>query len=229
MAREGCKIALNFRCENDKEGEITKQMVEKEGQECLLLPGDLVQDGMPEQIVQKTLAHFRRLDVLFNNCAVLVYRQKFEEMNIREVQHVFNVNCVAVFALTKAALQALQAQAGSTIINMSSTTAFKGFAELPDYSSSKAGVLGFTRSLALYLAKQKNQVRVNAIAPGAIMSPMIKSLPKEVLDKVGKDTPLGRPGQPEEVATCAVFLASQDSIYITGQTLSPNGGEIIGT
>jgi NAD(P)-dependent dehydrogenase (short-subunit alcohol dehydrogenase family) len=228
LAREGCKIAINFRRREDENAQHTKQMVEREGQECFLVPADLTVDGACHNVVQTVKDHFKRLDVLVNNAGVLSWRERFEDLTCAELQRVFAVNCFAPFELSKAAIPFLQEHEGSSIINMSSITAFRGFPELPDYSASKAALLGLTRSLSGYLcAHGKNKVRVNAIAPGPIKSPLTKAIPQDKLESIGKATCIGRVGQPEEVATCVVFLATQDSCYITGQTLHPNGGEIV--
>jgi NAD(P)-dependent dehydrogenase (short-subunit alcohol dehydrogenase family) len=229
FAREGAKVCISHRREGDGNAKATKDLIEKEGSECLLMPGDLTQDGKCEEVVNAVISRFGKLDILVNNAAIFLLREKFSEFSVADLQRVLSVNCVVPFALCRAALPHLEAQECSCIINMSSVTAFKGMAEAPEYAASKAAVLGLTRSLALSGAKSRGQhvVRVNSIAPGPIESPLTKSIPRDKLEAVGKATPCGRMGQAEEVATCAVFLASQDSSYITGQTLHPNGGEII--
>jgi len=231
FAREGAKVCVSHRREGDENAKSTKALVEKEGSECLLIPGDLMQDGKCEELVNACVSRFGKLDILVNNAAIFLFREKFQEFTVADLQRVLGVNCVVPFALCQAALPQLESQEHSCIINMSSVTAFKGMAEAPEYAASKAAVLGLTRSLALSAAKDKARgkhcVRVNSIAPGPIESPLTKSIPRDKLEAVGKATACGRMGQADEVATCAVFLASQDSSYITGQTLHPNGGEII--
>jgi len=231
LAREGCKIGASHRRERDDAADMTKHLVEKEGQECLLLPGDLTQAHKCEEVVQAVVSRFGRLDILVNNAACFLLRERFEEATVEDLQRVLGINCVVPFALCHAAMPHLEAQEHGAIINLSSVTAFKGMAEAPEYAASKAALLGLTRSLALSAAGKKGRgqhtVRVNAVAPGPIESPLTKSIAHDKLEDLGKCTAMGRLGQPEEVATCVVFLASRDSCYITGQTLHPNGGEII--
>jgi NAD(P)-dependent dehydrogenase (short-subunit alcohol dehydrogenase family) len=165
-----------------------------------------------------------RLDVLVNNAAVQFPRGSIEEISSEQLEKTFRTNIFAMFYTTKAALKHLKK--GSTIINTTSVTAYRGSAHLLDYSSTKGAIVSFTRSLSLALADKK--IRVNAVAPGPIWTPLIPStFPGDKVETFGSDVPLKRPGQPEEVAPAFVFLASDDSSYMTGQVLHPNGGEVI--
>ena len=164
-----------------------------------------------------------RLDIVVNNAAEQ-HPQKIEKITAKQLERTFRTNIFSFFFLTKAALPHLRK--GSTIINTTSVTAYRGSASLIDYSSTKGAIVSFTRSLAHALVKRG--IRVNAVAPGPIWTPLIPAtFPSEKVETFGSDVPLGRTGQPNEVAPCYVFLASDDSSYMTGQVLHPNGGEIV--
>jgi NAD(P)-dependent dehydrogenase (short-subunit alcohol dehydrogenase family) len=224
FAREGAKIVVSY-LEEHKDAEETKRLVEQEaGGACLLVAGDIGEEAHCRALVERTLKQHGRLDVLINNAAEQHPQDSIEKITAAQLERTFRTNIFAMFHLTKAALPHLKE--GATIVNTTSVTAYKGNPVLLDYSSTKGAIVSFTRSLALALAKRK--IRVNAVAPGPIWTPLIPStFPPDKVAAFGTDVPLGRAGQPEEVASCFLFLASEDASYLTGQVLHPNGGSII--
>jgi NAD(P)-dependent dehydrogenase (short-subunit alcohol dehydrogenase family) len=223
FAKEGADVAIVYLNEH-KDAEETRRLVEKHGRTCLPIAGDLGYESFCRQSVEQTVSELGRLDVLVNNAAEQHPQANIEDIDREQLERTFTTNIFSMFFLTKAAMKYLKA--GASIINTTSVTAYRGSAELLDYSSTKGAIVGFTRALALNLAKKN--IRVNAVAPGPIWTPLIPStFPKDKVAKFGSDVPLGRPGQPEEVAPSYVFLASDDSSYFTGQVLHPNGGEIV--
>jgi NAD(P)-dependent dehydrogenase (short-subunit alcohol dehydrogenase family) len=223
FAKEGAKVVISYLNEHEDAKE-TKSLVEKESGECILIAGDIGKEPFCKKVVRKTLAKFKRLDIVVNNAAEQHPKEHLEEISAKQLERTFRTNIFSYFYLTKAALPHLKK--GSAIINTTSVTAYRGSDHLLDYSSTKGAIIAFTRSLSKNLAKK--EIRVNGVAPGPIWTPLIPSTfsPKEV-EEFGTDVPLGRPGEPSEVAPCFVFLASQDSSYMTGQVLHPNGGEIV--
>ena len=223
FAKEGADVAIVYLNEH-KDAEETRRLVEKHGRTCLTIAGDLGYESFCRQAVEQTVSELGRLDVLVNNAAEQHPQENIEDIDREQLERTFATNIFSMFFLTKAAMKHLKP--GASIINTTSVTAYRGSAQLLDYSSTKGAIVGFTRALALNLAKKN--IRVNAVAPGPIWTPLIPStFPKEKVEKFGSDVPLGRPGQPEEVAPSYVFLASDDSSYFTGQVLHPNGGEIV--
>ena len=199
--------------------------MEEKGRRCLFLAGDVGSEPHCRQLVQQTVEQFGLLDILVNNAAEQTDQDSIEKISAEQLERTFRTNIFSMFYLAKAALPQVRANKG-TIINTTSVTAYRGSDHLIDYASTKGAIVGFTRSLSKSLAKES--VRVNAVAPGPIWTPLIPStFSPERVQSFGKDVPLGRPGQPEEVALCYVFLASDDSSYMTGQVLHPNGGEIV--
>lgn len=222
-AREGADIAVVYLNEHRDAGE-TKTQVEEEGRTCLLIAGDIGDEEFCRSAVRQTVESLKRLDILVNNAAVQYPQGSITDITADQLQKTFQTNIFAMFYLVKAALPHLQK--GSAIINTTSVTAYRGSPKLLDYSSTKGAIVSFTRSLAQALVEQG--IRVNAVAPGPIWTPLIPAtFPADKVSKFGSDVPMGRAGQPEEVAPSFVFLASDDSSYITGQVLHPNGGEIV--
>ncbi len=223
FAREGADVAIVY-LEEDRDAEETQKMVEAEGRRCLLVRGDIGDEGFCQQSVQRTVDELGGLDILVNNAAEQHPKESIEEISQEQLEQTFRTNIFAMFYLAKAALKHLKK--GSSIINTTSVTAYRGSPHLLDYSATKGAIVAFTRSLSGQLAEKG--IRVNAVAPGPIWTPLIPAtFDAEKVRTFGSDVPMGRPGQPEEVAPSFVFLASDDASYITGQVLHPNGGEII--
>jgi NAD(P)-dependent dehydrogenase (short-subunit alcohol dehydrogenase family) len=223
FAKEGADVAIVYKDEH-KDAEGTKAMVEQQWRRCLLIAGDIGNEEFCQRAVQQTVRELGRLDVLINNAAEQHPRRSIAEITSEQLERTFRTNIFAMFYLVKAALPHLRA--GSTIVNTTSVTAYKGSPGLVDYSATKGAIVAFTRSLSLQLIDQG--IRVNAVAPGPIWTPLIPStFDEEKVSNFGADTPMQRAGQPAEVAPCFVFLASEDSSYLSGQVLHPNGGEIV--
>lgn len=223
FAKEGADVTVAYLNEH-KDAKETQRLVEEKGRRCHLIAGDVGEESFCRRIVDETLHELGKLDILINNAGEQHDRESIEEISEEQLVRTFRTNIFSMFFLVNAALKHLHE--GSAIVNTASVTAYRGSGHLLDYSSTKGAIVAFTRSLAQNLAEKK--IRVNAVAPGPIWTPLIVStFPKEKVEKFGKDVPLGRPGQPDEVAPCYVFLASDDASYMTGQCLHPNGGEII--
>lgn len=222
-AKEGCNVVIVYNTADD-DANTTKQVVEQYQGKVLLIKGDIGDSKFCNQVVDKTVQTFGAVDILVNNAAEQHQQKNLEDITDEQLQRTFQTNIFGMFYLTRAALPQLKED--SVIINTSSVTAFKGSADLLDYSSTKGAVTAFTRSLSTNLAERK--IRVNQVAPGPIWTPLIVStLDKTKVGTFGKDTPLKRSGQPVEVAEAYVFLASDASTYMTGQTIHINGGSII--
>lgn len=225
FAREGADVAIVYLSE-DHDASETAALVEREGRRCLRLRGDLGQEKFCRHVVEQTVARFGRLDLLINNAGEQHPQPSLEDIDEAQLERTFRTNIFAMFLLTRAALPHLRAQPGAAIVNTTSVTAYRGSGHLLDYSATKGAIVAFTRSLSQSLASAG--IRVNAVAPGPIWTPLIPStFPPDKVEQFGSDVPLGRAGEPEEVATCFVFLASDDASYMTGQVLHPNGGEIV--
>lgn len=224
FAVEGAKVAIVYLSE-DEDALDTKKMVEEAGSDCLIIEGDLKDEEFCEQAIQKTVRKFGKLNILVNNAAVQFPKEEPEEVTSDQIRETFGTNIFPYFFTVNEALNHLQE--GDTIINTTSVTAYRGSTHLLDYSSTKGAITSFTRSLSKMLADRN--IRVNAVAPGPIWTPLIPAtFSEEQVAEFGKKVPMGRAGQPSEVAPAYVFLASEDSSYITGQVIHVNGGEIIG-
>jgi NAD(P)-dependent dehydrogenase (short-subunit alcohol dehydrogenase family) len=222
-AKEGADVAILYLSE-DKDAEETKRLVEAEGRRCLTLKGDVGDEQFCQQAVQQTVQELGHLDILINNAAEQHPQESIENITAEQLERTFRTNIFGMFFMTKAALPNLKE--GSTIINTTSVTAYKGNPQLLDYSSTKGAIVAFTRSLSQSLVEKG--IRVNGVAPGPIWTPLIPStFPEDKVKSFGAQVPMQRAGQPEEVAPCYVFLASDDSSYISGQILHPNGGEVV--
>jgi len=223
FAAEGADVAIIYLEENE-DARDTRKMVEKWGKKCLLIAGDVGKPEFCEQAVQRVLDEFGKLDIVVNNAAEQTPQEDFMKITPEQLEKTFRTNIFGYFYMTRAAMPHLKE--GARIINTTSVTAYRGSPGLVDYSATKGAIVAFTRSLSGMMAEKG--IRVNGVAPGPIWTPLIPStFPEDKVETFGEDTPLGRAGQPSEVATCFVFLASQDSSYMTGQVLHPNGGEII--
>ena len=225
MAREGADVAIVYLEESDDARE-TQRYVEAEGRKCIVISGDVAKEAFCRAAVDKTIENLGRLDVLVNNAAEQHMKGGNGALDIpqAQLQQTFQTNIFGYFYMAKAALEYLHE--GAAIVNTTSVTAYKGNKDLLDYAATKGAIVAFTRSLALALV-EKN-IRVNAVAPGPIWTPLIPaSYDAEKTAKHGSSVPMKRAGQPNEVAPCFVFLACDESSYMTGQVLHPNGGTVV--
>jgi NAD(P)-dependent dehydrogenase (short-subunit alcohol dehydrogenase family) len=222
FAREGADIAILYLCEHD-DAEFTKGIVQKEGRKAITIAGDIGDKDFCERAVRQTVEQLGRLDVLINNAGEQHPDKDIREITDEQLRRTFQTNIFSMFYLTQAAMDHLKE--GSTIINCTSETMYSGSPDLLDYSATKGAITAFTRSLAKNLVKKG--IRVNAVAPGPIWTPLnpFGGQPPEDVPEFGKDTPMGRPGQPNEVAPSFLFLACEDASYMTGQVLHPDGGD----
>jgi len=223
FAREGADVAVVYLDEHE-DARATARLVEEAGRKCLLLAGDVGREAFCQRAVESTMKRFGQLDILVNNAAEQHPQKSITQIADSQLQRTFRTNIYSMFYLVKAALPHLKPDAA--IINTTSVTAYRGSPMLLDYASTKGAIVAFTRSLAMQLVEQR--IRVNAVAPGPIWTPLIPSTFEP--DKVatfGSDVPMGRAGEPAEVAPAYVFLASSDSSYVTGQVIHVNGGEIV--
>jgi NAD(P)-dependent dehydrogenase (short-subunit alcohol dehydrogenase family) len=224
FAQEGADIAIVYLNEHEDAND-TKKKIEDYGRKCLLIPGDITSEKFCIQAVNKTIKEFGRIDVLINNAATQFESDTLEQISTDNMIKTFQTNIFSMFWITKAALPHMQK--GSAIVNSTSITAYKGNPQLIDYSATKGAIVTFTRSLSQNIIGRG--IRVNAVAPGPIWTPLIPaSYPPEKVKEHGKGSPMGRAGQPNEVAPCYLFLAcNADSSYMSGQVLHPNGGEVV--
>ena len=222
FAREGADVSIVYLCEHD-DAERTKAIVEREGRRALTIPGDIGDKAFCERAVKRTVEELGRLDVLVNNAGEQHPDKDIRDITEDQLRRTFQTNIFGMFFMTQAA--AAHLKQGSAIINCTSETMYAGSPDLLDYSATKGAITAFTRSLAKNLVEKG--IRVNAVAPGPIWTPLnpFGGQPPEDVKDFGKDTPMGRPGQPNEVAPAFLFLACEDASYMTGQVLHPDGGD----
>jgi len=226
FAKEGADVVVVYLKEH-VDAKETKRLVEENGKQCLLIPGDVGEEKFCISAVKETIKAFGRLDILVNNAAEQHPQKSIENISEKQLLNTFRTNIFAYFFMVKASLKHLVKTKGK-IINTTSVTAYRGSKDLLDYSSTKGAIVAFTRSLALSLVDKG--ICVNGVAPGPIWTPLIAStFSAKKVETFGSDVPMKRAGEPSEVAPCYIFLASEDSSYMTGQVLHPNGGEIINT
>jgi NAD(P)-dependent dehydrogenase (short-subunit alcohol dehydrogenase family) len=223
-AREGADVAILYLCEHDDAAK-TREIVEKEGRRAITIAGDLGEKDFCDRAVQETVDKLGGLDILVNNAGEQHYEEEITDISEKQLKRTFQTNIFSMFYLTQAARPHLKP--GSAIVNCTSVTMYKGAKILLDYSATKGAITAFTRSLSENLVG--DGIRVNAVAPGPIWTPLnpFGGQPPEKIPDFGKDTPMGRPGQPNEVAPSFLFLACEDSSYMSGQVLHPNGGTIV--
>jgi NAD(P)-dependent dehydrogenase (short-subunit alcohol dehydrogenase family) len=224
FAREGADVAIVYLCEHDDAAK-TKSIVEQEGGKAIAIAGDLGDKAFCDQAVAQVVKDLGRLDILVNNAGEQHADEDIRDITDEQLRRTFQTNIFSMFYLTQAALPHLKN--GAAIINCTSITSYKGSEDLLDYSATKGAITAFTRSLSQNLVK--DGIRVNGVAPGPIWTPLNPSggQPPEEMKEFGKDTPMQRPGQPNEVAPSFLFLACEDSSYMTGQVLHPNGGTVV--
>ncbi|MEC1155502.1 SDR family oxidoreductase [Cytobacillus horneckiae] len=223
FAKEGADVVVVYLNEH-QDAEDTKKYVEAEGKQCLLLPGDIGQESFCVDVVKQTIEQFGKIDILVNNAGEQHPQQNLQEISTEQLEKTFKTNIFSMFHLTKAVLPHLQS--GAAIVNTASVTAYAGNKTLIDYSSTKGAIVSYTRSLSLTLADQG--IRVNAVAPGPIWTPLIPStFPADQVAQFRKNVPFKRAGQPFELAPAYVYLASDDSSYVSGQVIHVNGGKVV--
>jgi NAD(P)-dependent dehydrogenase (short-subunit alcohol dehydrogenase family) len=222
FAREGADVAIVYLCEHEDAAK-SKQIVEHEGRRAITIAGDIGSKEFCDDAVKQTVDAFGRLDILINNAGEQHPDKDIRTITEEQLRRTFQTNIFGMFFMTQAARPHLKK--GSAIVNCTSVTMYKGSPQLLDYSSTKGAITAFTRSLAKNLVK--DGIRVNAVAPGPIWTPLnpYGGQPPEDIKDFGKDSPMGRPGQPNEVAPSFLFLACEDASYMTGQVLHPDGGE----
>ncbi|MGG5810637.1 SDR family oxidoreductase [Falsiroseomonas sp. CW058] len=224
FAKEGADVAILY-LDEAEDARDTQRLIEAEGRRCIAIAGDIGDPQFCQDAAKQAVERLGRLDILVNNAAEQHVCEDFSEISVAQVERTFRTNILGMMWMTKAALPHLKE--GSAIVNTTSITAYQGNPTLIDYSSTKGAIVAFTRALAKSL--QEKGIRVNAVAPGPIWTPLIPaSFSEERTAEHGKSAPMGRAGQPDEVAPSYLFLASNlDSSYISGQVLHPNGGTVV--
>ena len=223
FAKEGADVVIVYLNEHT-DADNAKKEIEQYGRKCLLINGDVGDEKFCAEAVAQTVARFGHIEILVNNAAEQHVKESILDIDNAQLEKTFRTNIFSMFYMVKAVLPHLKK--GARIVNTTSVTAYKGSPHLLDYSATKGAIVAFTRSLSLQLIGR--EIHVNAVAPGPIWTPLIPStFPPDKVAEFGKDVPMKRPGQPDEVATCYVFLASRDCSYMSGQVLHPNGGTIV--
>jgi len=223
FAREGADLAIVY-LEEHADARDTYRKVEETGRRCILIDGDVGDPEFCREAVHKTVDAFGKIDILVNNAGEQHVRQGIEDITPEQLQRTFSTNIFSMFYMVQSALPHMAE--GGTIINSTSVTAYQGHPTLIDYAATKGAIVAFTRSVSLDLIDRG--IRVNAVAPGPVWTPLIPaSFDEEKVSRFGLNTPMGRAGQPGEIAPCYVFLACGDSSYMNGQVLHPNGGRIV--
>ena len=223
FAKEGAEVGIIYLDEHDDAAE-TLRLVEAEGCRGLAIAGDAGNSDFCREAARRMVAKFGRVDILVNNAAEQHLVEKLEDLSDEQLERTFRTNIFSQFYLTRAVLPHMPD--GGAIVNTTSVTAYQGNPALLDYSSTKGAIVAFTRALSKQLMQRG--IRVNGVAPGPIWTPLIPaSYPAEKTSQHGSNAPMGRPGQPDEVAPCYIFLASEDASYMSGQVLHPNGGSVI--
>lgn len=220
FAREGADVAVSYLNE-DEDAEETRRLVEEAGRKCILIKGDISEEKHCKDIIKQSFDAFGKLDVLVNNAAYQMSREGIADFSSEEIEYTFRVNIFSMFYLSRAALEVMKK--GATIINTSSVQAYKPSKDLLPYAVTKGAIANFTK--ALNQETIENGIRVNAVAPGPVWTPLIAStMPKEKVESFGKDSPMKRPAQPAELAPAYVFLASDESMYTSGEIIAVTGG-----
>lgn len=226
FAKEGADVVVSYLCEDD-DAKMTKRHVESYQQRCLLVASDLSEEANCQKLIDTAIAEFGKIDILVNNAGMQVEQESLTDISSAQFDKTIHTNFYPHFWLSKFALPHMPA--GSSIINTTSITAYRGSDHLIDYAATKGAILSFTRALANNLMSQDKGIRVNGVAPGPIWTPLIvASFTPDEIEKFGQSTPMGRAGQPNEVAPAYLYLASDDASYVTGQVIHVNGGEIVG-
>ena len=226
FAKEGADVVGSYLCEDD-DAKMTKKHVESYQQRCLLVASDLSEEANCQKLIDTAIAEFGKIDILVNNAGMQVEQESLTDISSAQFDKTIHTNFYPHFWLSKFALPHMPA--GSSIINTTSITAYRGSDHLIDYAATKGAILSFTRALANNLMSQDKGIRVNGVAPGPIWTPLIvASFTPDEIEKFGQSTPMGRAGQPNEVAPAYLYLASDDASYVTGQVIHVNGGEIVG-
>lgn len=226
FAKEGADVVVSYLCEDD-DAKMTKRHVESYQQRCLLVASDLSEEANCQKLIDTAIAEFGKIDILVNNAGMQVEQESLTDISSAQFDKTIHTNFYPHFWLSKFALPHMPG--GSSIINTTSITAYRGSDHLIDYAATKGAILSFTRALANNLMSQDKGIRVNGVAPGPIWTPLIvASFTPDEIEKFGQSTPMGRAGQPNEVAPAYLYLASDDASYVTGQVIHVNGGEIVG-
>ena len=226
FAKEGADVVVSYLCEDD-DAKMTKRHVESYQQRCLLVASDLSEEANCQKLIDTAIAEFGKIDILVNNAGMQVEQESLTDISSAQFDKTIHTNFYPHFWLSKFALPHMPA--GSSIINTTSITAYRGSDHLIDYAATKGAILSFTRALANNLMSQDKGIRVNGVAPGPIWTPLIvASFTPDEIEKFGQSTPMGRAGQPNEVAPAYLYLARNDASYVTGQVIHVNGGEIVG-